>query len=303
MCGWLVKGSGPIIPMFGPLPVPSQANPAVESAYLEQDGRMLLADALTDPLTAVYTMRAAGLLDDLLRIATSPLAATIHVVGASSEAEGVRSKLFMETALMLMRSSTAAPRPAKSTDKRSKSAKARSARASAQREMALEITFIGEEIWQPPGQEQRRRDLMPGECHRCYFRGTYEQFRETPACTPPHCIIAFYPGIYVQYYYSWKHTILHAIAHDIPFVLTTGHGEDTLCTREFLTLFNVTLLIDRPNPFVSPLVTQVTVGGNDVKARNMHVFVFRGGRPPPPAELDGAMERLAVIQAERRENA
>lgn len=305
---------------WAPQPPPGASPPGKRAVreHLSHALRCELGELLTDALTTLFALRAAGCLghDRPRGDGGAPQQWYLHVLGAEEGVEGRRAALFHRAVSALV--GAVAPRDESRSFAEDDGLvlEANDGACDGEEEDDGELTLEGNDeaaaaaatapphgartvhtVHVGPGAASSPPACLEGGGTAASFRGSYEAFRGTAGYTPPDALAAFHAGIYVNSHgYTWLAVLEEALARAVPLVLTSMSPEDTRCTREVLDALDARVLLDSPNPFASPKPWQVYPCENLVHARNFHVFVVAGGGP---RELSAAERRQRVHEAGR----
>ena len=211
----------------------------IEPGIMTMNVKRALTHVLTDPMSVFYAMKQVTLLDN----GDEDKAIRLHVVGAEPSEEISKIKVFFHVLSNI-------------TGRK------------------LHIVLIGPLlIFLPEGQV----DIVNPEI-TC-FRGTYQDYILTSDYEEPHCILAFFPGLY-DGTYNWLPAVAQAIAKKVPFLVTCNSKEDHQKTKDWLmkgTHMKPEIVQDYLNPFDSWKAVQDVSGSNSVSKRNMFSLLFMGG--------------------------
>lgn len=222
-----------------------------------RDIELALTRLLTDSMTVFSMMKNANLLDNCEKDKVIRL----HVIGAEPSEEIVTMHVFFNVVSSISG-------------------------------CKLRIVFIGPLLLFPPGQVPVQM-VYPAIT---FFQGTYQDYILTSDYEKPHCIVAFFPGLY-DGTYNWLPAVVHAVAKKIPFLVTCCSKEDHCKTKEWLmngTYMKPEIVQDYLNPFGSRQAVQEVPGSNSVCKRNMFSLLLMGG------DL-GALQPLLKVEDENVE--
>ena len=111
------------------------------------------------------------------------------------------------------------------------------------------------------------------------FGGTYQDYILTSDYQKPDCVVALFPGLY-DGAYNWLPAVVHAIAKEVPFLVTCNNKEDYHKTKKWLMnekFIKPEIVQNYLNPVCSWQAGQRVPGSNSLIKRNMYSLLLMGG--------------------------